>query len=112
MDTTPGGWVPYVEDATALAQVIDQAFDYRGDVTVVLHDETEWVGYVFNRNCEVLEPYLQMFESTGGSPVTLPYARIRTIRFTGKDTAAGNSYAAWRERKAAARPPKSSVPDA
>ena len=35
----------------------------------------------------------------GGGPFTLPYAEIATINFTGKDTAAGNSWKAWVERR-------------
>jgi len=42
--------------------------------------------------------------------LTIPYARIASIRFTGRDTAAGNSYAAWlRSREAKATPPASGV---
>jgi hypothetical protein len=59
------------------------------------------VGYVFNRNAEVPDPFVQMFDRAGDGPHTIRYADIRTIRFTGKDTAAGSSYAAWRRRKAA-----------
>ena len=65
----------------------------------------ERVGYLFNRNTDVREPFVQLYERDGGSPVTIPYARIATIRFTGRDTAAGNSYAAWlRSREAKGSP--------
>src|ERR1041384_5485399 len=109
MDETLQGWVIDTIDAGRRIEAIDHAFDYRGDVTVVLSDGSERIGYVFNRNRDVAEPYLQMFESAGGSRLTIPYAAVRGIRFTGKDTAAGNSYAAWLARKAAA---KSASPDA
>jgi hypothetical protein len=95
------GWVPGPD--VPLAAVIERAFDYRGNVTVERCDGIEVAGYLFNRNADVSEPYVQMFDATGDGPFTIPYAEIRTIRFTGKDTAAGNSYAAWLERKAAAR---------
>ena len=39
----------------------------------------------------------------GGDPLRIAYAEIRTIRFTGKDPAAGNSYAAWLRRRAEER---------
>jgi hypothetical protein len=103
------GWTPEIPDAATLAEVVDHAFDYRGDVTVVLEDGREVIGYLFNRNRDAAEPFVQMFERDGGAPASIPYARIRAIRFTGKDTAAGNSYAAWlRSReaaKAASSPP-------
>jgi len=43
-----------------------------------------------------------MFDTAGDGPITIRYADIRTIRFSGKDPAVGNSYAAWLERKATA----------
>jgi hypothetical protein len=93
------GWERVVGGETSLEDVIDLAFDYRGDVTVVHRDGTELTGYLFNRNAEVREPFVQMFDRAGDGPITIPYAEIRTIRFTGKDTAAGKSYEAWLRRK-------------
>jgi hypothetical protein len=101
-DRSLEGWAPEIADAATLAEVVDRAFDYRGDVTLVLDDGRQVEGYVFNRDREVGEPYLQVLEREGGGRATIPYARIRAVRFTGKDTAAGNSYAAWlRQRQAA-----------
>ena len=97
------GWAPDISDAATLAAVVDHAFDYRGDVTLDLDDGRQLAGYLFNRNREVAEPFVQMFEVGHDSPATIPYARIRAIRFTGKDTAAGNSYAAWLRRRQATK---------
>ena len=97
------GWAPESTDAATLAEAVDRAFDYRGDVTLALADGRQLDGYLFNRNADVAEPFVQMFERAGGGPITIPYARIRAIRFTGKDTAAGNSYAAWLRLRQAAR---------
>jgi hypothetical protein len=93
------GWAPEPRDAAELAHVVDKAFDYRGDVTVVLRDGTECVGYLFNRSRERAQA--ELLEPTGSGPVTVRYADIRTIRFTGRDAASGKSYAAWLERKKA-----------
>lgn len=98
-DRTLEGWVPEVGPDLPLERVIDLAFDYRGNTTVVKTDGTEWDGYLFNRNADVAEPFIQMFDANGEGPFKIPYREIRTIRFTGKDTAAGNSYAAWLRRK-------------
>ncbi len=95
------GWVPGPGEAP-LAEVIEHAFDYRGDVTLILDDDRQLDGYLFNRNRDVAEPFVQLYERGGAEASTIPYARIRAIRFTGKDTASGNSYAAWlRQRQAA-----------
>ena len=95
------GWVP--EPGVPLAEIIDKAFDYRGNVTVQRRDGSAIIGYVFNRDAEAAEPYLQMYDTEGGGPFRIPYAAVGAIRFTGKDPAAGNSYAAWLERRAAAK---------
>ena len=99
------GWDPAVGVDASLEEVIDRAFDYRGDVTVVYRDGTEVIGYLFNRNAEVAVPFVQMFDRAGEGPLTIPYAEIGTIRFTGKDTAAGKSYEAWLRRKTASPTP-------
>ncbi len=93
------GWVPELDGELTLAQVIDFAFDYRGNVTLVKADGSEVAGYLFNRNAEVPEPFVQMFDDRGNGPFAIPYADIRNIRFTGKDTAAGKSYDAWIKRR-------------
>lgn len=95
------GWSPTIGDTVTLAEVIDRAFDYRGDVTVVRTDGTEVVGYLYNRNRDVPEPVVQLFDPAGASH-TLRYAEVRTVRFTGKDTAAGKSYEAWLRHRAQA----------
>ncbi len=98
-DETLEGWEPEVGPDLPLARVIDLAFDYRGNTTVIKTDGSEVHGYIFNRNAGAPEPFIQMFDAAGAGPFRIPYAQIRTVRFTGKDTAAGNSYAAWLRRK-------------
>lgn len=102
-ETSLEGWEPEIGLNLSLAEVADRAFDYRGDVTVVMTDSTEVVGYLFNRDSDAPEPFVQVLAKTEGSPRTIRYADIRTIRFTGKDTAAGTSYAAWLRSREAAR---------
>ena len=100
-DASLEGWAP--GPGVPIGEVIDHAFDYRGNVTLDLVDGGELTGYLFNRNAHAREPFVQLFDAAGDGPRTLRYAEIRAIRFTGRDTAAGNSYAAWLDRKAAAR---------
>lgn len=104
------GWEPVIGAETSLEEVVDRAFDYRGDVTVVRRDGAELVGYLFNRNAEVRVPFVQMFDRAGDGPITIPYAEIQTIRFTGRDAAAGKSYEAWLRRKSE-RLPAAAGPD-
>jgi hypothetical protein len=100
-DRSLEGWDPGVVDGPDLAFVVERAFDYRGDVTIVRRDGRELVGYLFNRDADARDPFVQMFARDGGEAVAIRYGEIATIRFTGRDTAAGNSYAAWlRSREA------------
>ena len=93
------GWVPEIGEFLTLAEVIDLAFDYRGNTTVVKADGAEIEGYVFNRDHEAPEPFIQIFDVAGNGPIRIPYSEIRNIRFTGRDMAAGNSWQAWLERR-------------
>jgi hypothetical protein len=93
------GWVPQINDYTSLREVVEFAFDYRGNTTVVKTDGGEVVGYIFNRDADAPDPFIQLFDEQGGGPFTIPYRDIATIKFTGKDPAAGNSWKAWVERK-------------
>jgi hypothetical protein len=93
------GWQPQPSAELPLGRIIELAFDYRGNTTVVTVDGRALEGYLFNRNADAAEPFVEMFDADGGGPVRIPYSEIRTIRFTGKDPAAGNSYAAWQRRR-------------
>ncbi len=93
------GWVPQIGEYLTLAEVVEFAFDYRGNTTVVKTDGAVIVGYIFNRNREAPRPFIQLFDENGDGPLTIPYSEIANIEFTGKDTAAGNSWRAWLERK-------------
>jgi hypothetical protein len=97
------GWVPVLGPDLTLAEVVELAFDYRGDTTVVKVDGTRVVGYVFNREATVDQPFIQMFDEAGNGPLTVAYAEIANIVFTGRDTAAGSSWKAWLKRKAEER---------
>ena len=52
-----------------------------------------------SRNTYAPEPFIEYFDESGEGPFTLRYSELANITFTGKDTAAGNSWKAWLERK-------------
>ncbi len=106
------GWIPEIGEHLTLAEVVEFAFDYRGNTTIVTTEGAEIVGYVFNRSGVMPHPFIQFFDEQGGGPFTLPYARIANIHFTGKDTAAGNSWKAWVERKEREKALKAAAPGA
>ena len=94
------GWAPVIGSDTPLARVVDLAFDYRGNVTVDRRDGSRIEGYLFNRDAGGRDPFLQLFDLDGEGPITIRYAEVAQIVFSGRDTAAGKSYAAWVRRRA------------
>jgi hopanoid biosynthesis associated radical SAM protein HpnH len=89
-----------------LAEGIEQAFDYRGDVTVTLHSGESLEGYVFDRKLAASAAASTMRMVTGsGRKVAVKYADVARVSFTGRDMADGRSWEAWvrkyAERKAA-----------
>ena len=95
------GWDPTDADQVTLAELVDHAFAYRGDVSLEAVDGSTIVGYVFNRNAAGATPFAEVIETETGARLRLPYAQIRNIRFTGRDTAAGKSWEAWQRRREA-----------
>lgn len=102
------GWCPRIPDEVSLAAAVELAFDYRGDVTLDLADGAQVVGYLFNRDGDA--GVAELYVPGDDTPVAVRYADIRGIRFSGRDTAAGSSYAAWLRRREETRAPSPSVP--
>lgn len=97
------GWAPTLDDNLGIEEVIELAFDYRGNTTIVKTDGSAVEGYIFNRAVGGREPFLEYFDKSGGGPFTLAYSQVANVEFTGKDTAAGKSWEAWQRRKAEAK---------
>ena len=97
------GWVPTLGESLTIDEVIEMAYDYRGNTTILKTDGSSVEGYIFNRTAESREPYLEYFDKSGGGPFTLLYSEIANVEFSGKDTAAGKSWEAWHRRKAEAK---------
>ena len=107
------GWIPSTATELEIRAALERAFDYRGDVTITLKDGRVIEGYIFDRkvkgpllsDCAVrLMPKPKDPEDQPGK-LSVPYNEIAALAFTGRDTAAGKSFAAWvkkyNEKKAA-----------
>lgn len=86
-----------------LVDAIDHAFDYRGDVTIETKDGRRLEGYIFNRERDIAEPYLQMFPRGQAGQLMIRYQDIAALSFTGEDTAFGKSWDAWAKKNEAQR---------
>ena len=86
-----------------LAEAIELAFDYRGDVTITLTSGQSIMGYLFNRQATGSDPYIEVFPADNPTPQRIAYAGIVAIAFTGEDTANGTSWEAWMSKKESER---------
>ena len=88
---------------TGLFEVIEAAFDYRGDVTLELKDGSRIEGYIFNREARGTEPHIHLFPKNESGTKAIPYTDIVAVEFTGEDTAFGKSWEAWVTKSEALR---------
>ena len=101
------GWVPELATEADLRAALEEAFDYRGDVTITRKDGTLVEGYVFDRRsgATLAESVVRLIPQNTTQKVAIPYSEIAALAFSGRDTAAGKSWEAWVrkywERKAA-----------
>lgn len=86
-----------------LAEAVELAFDYRGDVTLALQSGESVVGYLFNREAAGSDSYIELFPADNPAPRRIPYQTIATIAFTGEDTANGKSWESWINKKESER---------
>lgn len=86
-----------------LAEAVELAFDYRGDVTVSLKSGESLSGYLFNRQVSGSDSYLEVFPSDSSSSRRIRYDHIAAIAFTGEDTATGKSWETWIAKKGSER---------
>jgi hypothetical protein len=86
-----------MSDPGNLRSALEKAFDYRGDVTITRTDGTRIEGYVFDRQngSTLTDSYVRVFQKDQSEKISVRYADIVDVAFTGRDTAAGKSWEAW-----------------
>lgn len=89
--------------ANELAEAVELAFDYRGDVTLQLQSGETIEGYLFNRESTGVRPSVQLYLKGEEGIRQVLYAEVAAIVFTGKDTAVGQSWEAWVAKKSSQR---------
>lgn len=88
-------------DPIVLAAAVEEAFGYRGDVTVTTTDGRTVEGYLFDRRAPVDGQEGSMrFLLADGSRVRVGYSEVASLAFTGRDTAAGKTWENWVRRYA------------
>ena len=91
------GWVPELAGEEEVRQALEKAFDYRGDVSITLKNGNKIQGYVFDRRSgkTLVDSCVRIFPVGSEQKLSVAYADIAALAFTGKDPAAGKSYEAW-----------------
>jgi hypothetical protein len=91
------GWVPELATPDELRHALESAFDYRGDVLITRKDGSTIEGYIFDRRSgDILaNSYVRLLPKTGGAKVSVSYAEIAALAFTGRDMAAGKNWETW-----------------
>jgi hypothetical protein len=102
------GWIPAISTESEIREALEKAFDYRGDLTITLKDGRKIDGYVFDRKIKgpaLSDCFVRVMPKDQTGKLSVGYSDIAALAFTGRDTAAGKSFAAWvkkyNEKKAA-----------
>ena len=101
------GWIPQLAGDEEIRTALEKAFDYRGDVSITLKSGEKIDGYIFDRRSgkSLTDSVIRLYPKSGNQKISISYAEIGALAFTGKDTAAGKSWEAWmkkyQEKKAA-----------
>jgi len=91
------GWVPELATDAELRSALEEAFEYRGDVTITRKDGAKIEGYIFDRSAgnSLAASFVRVLPKDSSTRVKISYAEIAALAFTGRDAAAGKSYEAW-----------------
>ncbi len=104
-DASLEGTVPELSTPQQRREALDEAFDYRGDVTISTSDGRDVRGYVFDRRSDGAHPHVRIIPTDSDEKMVIPYDTIVGLHFSGRDTAEGKSWQTWvekyREKKAA-----------
>ncbi|MGD0463944.1 MAG: hypothetical protein ABSB74_15780 [Tepidisphaeraceae bacterium] len=102
------GQIPSIATDDEIRAALENAFDYRGDVTITRKDGSVVEGYIFDRRSDgktLAECFVRLFPKDRDEKISVSYSDIARLEFTGRDTAAGKSFETWvkkyREKKAA-----------
>jgi|SRR5665213_379050 len=91
------GWIPALATDAEIREALEKAFDYRGDVTITRKDGTKVEGYLFDRRSgsSLTDSSVRVIPSAVREKVSIAYADIAALAFSGRDTAAGKTFEAW-----------------
>ncbi len=96
------GWIPQLATEEEIRVALEKAFDYRGNVTITRKDGSKIEGYLFDRRsaATLKDSVVRLYPKNSNEKISISYADIAALAFTGRDTAAGKSWEAWMKKYA------------
>jgi hypothetical protein len=96
------GWIPSLASDDEIRAALEKAFDYRGDITITRKDGSKIEGYLFDRRTAptLKDSVVRLYPKNSNEKISVSYAEIAALAFTGRDTAAGKSWEAWMKKYA------------
>ncbi len=72
------GWIPQLATEADIRAVIEKAFDYRGDVTIIRKDNSQVTGYLFDRRIgkTLNDSVVRLILPSGSERPSIPYSEI------------------------------------
>ncbi|HEY1683916.1 MAG TPA: hypothetical protein VGG19_04065 [Tepidisphaeraceae bacterium] len=101
------GAIPSMATDQEIRHALEEAFSYRGDITLILKDGAKIDGYIFDRRSDgkTLADCQVRIMRKDAPNINVKYSDIAGLEFTGRDPATGKSFETWinkyRERKLA-----------
>ena len=91
------GYIPPLATEDEIRSALEKAFDYRGDITITRKDSTQIQGYLYDRRTgpTLADCVVRLFPKDRDEKISISYADIARLEFTGRDTAAGKSFETW-----------------
>ena len=91
------GSVPSLANVEDVRKALEQAFDYRGDVSITRKDGSKIEGYIFDRSsgATLADSFVRLLPKDGSPRIKISYAEIAALAFSGRDMAAGKSWENW-----------------
>ena len=91
------GWVPQLASDEELRKALEEAFSYRGNVTITKKDGTQIEGFIFDRRTgkTLAESSVRLIPKDSTQKMSIPYSEIAALAFTGRDMAAGKQWESW-----------------
>ncbi len=91
------GWVPELASEDDLRQALEEAFQYRGNITITRKDGSAVEGYIFDRRtaATLRDSCVRLIPKDTPRKLSIPYSDIAALSFSGHDMAAGRQWENW-----------------